>query len=289
MDANKIATVALLGVAAYFGIKAFSSIQERKEQEEESLWVPPEELELALSPDELVQPTVVGYAPRTLAMAELPTGPPPPGAIQKDVLWLQAVEQLGAIDRWRVNKWWDRFSGNNALKIPYLDAVDVASKKYGVSTLLIYAVIAQESSGQPELRGSSGEYGLMQLMPGTAQMLGYTGDMNQLITNPALNIDLGTKYLRKQLDRYGGSVPDALASYNAGTVYRMDPQNFDIVRYNGNVACPLSPTNYGQHAVQCIVGLYNTSPLVSGYYTNQQYPDGVLDKYNLFSKVVVKF
>jgi hypothetical protein len=287
MDGNKIAMVALLGVAAYFGIKAFSSIQERKEQEEESLWISPEELELAPSPDELIQPIVVGYAPRTLAMAELPTGPPSPDA--KDVLWLQAVEKLGSIDRWRVNKWWDRFSGNNALKIPYLDAIDIASKKYGVSTLLIYAVIAQESSGKPELRGSSGEYGLMQLMPGTAQMLGYTGDLNQLLTNPTLNIDLGTKYLKRQLDRYNRSIPDALAAYNAGTVYRMDPYNFDIVRYNGSVACPLSPYNYGQHAVQCIVGLYNTSPLVSGYYTNQAYPDGVLDKHNLFSKVVVKY
>lgn len=37
------------------------------------------------------------------------------------------------------------------------------------------------------------------------------------LLDPAFNVDLGTRYLRRQLDRYGGDHAQAVSAYNAGT------------------------------------------------------------------------
>src|SRR3712207_8934783 len=48
-------------------------------------------------------------------------------------------------------------------------------------------------------------------MPATAASLGVTNP-----SDPAQAIEGGAKYLRQQLDKFGGSVEKALAAYNAG-------------------------------------------------------------------------
>lgn len=48
-------------------------------------------------------------------------------------------------------------------------------------------------------------------MPGTAHSLGVTD-----ATDPVQNLEGGAKYLRQQLDRFGGDERLALAAYNAG-------------------------------------------------------------------------
>ena len=84
------------------------------------------------------------------------------------------------------------------------------ARNHGLAPGLLEAVAWQESRGRMGAISVKGALGVMQLMPGTARELGVNpGDL-------AENIRGGALYLRRQLDRFGGSVPLALAAYNAG-------------------------------------------------------------------------
>jgi transglycosylase-like protein with SLT domain len=86
-----------------------------------------------------------------------------------------------------------------------------AAARYAVAPELIESVIRVESNFEPRAVSSKGARGLMQLMPATARLLGVQDsfDIGQ-------NIDGGARHLRNLIDRYNGSLPLALAAYNAG-------------------------------------------------------------------------
>jgi Rod binding domain-containing protein len=98
------------------------------------------------------------------------------------------------------------------IKLDRLDSViNEAAKVNGIDPKLIKAVIIQESGGDPKAVSSKGAKGLMQLMDGTAKMLGVTDpfDIRQ-------NIFGGAKYLASLLKKFDGNLKNALAAYNAG-------------------------------------------------------------------------
>ena len=67
-----------------------------------------------------------------------------------------------------------------------------------------------------DANSSAGAKGLMQIMPGTAKQLARKKVSNKYLFNAENNIKLGTKYLRKLLDRHDGNQVLATAAYNAG-------------------------------------------------------------------------
>ena len=103
---------------------------------------------------------------------------------------------------------------------PYSDEVFRYSNKYGHDVLLVYSLIREESRYNKNAVSSSNARGLMQLISGTAndsaQEVGIQHYNFNKLFDPEVNVELGSFYLRKVLDRYNGEIPLGLASYNAG-------------------------------------------------------------------------
>lgn len=85
------------------------------------------------------------------------------------------------------------------------------AEKYGIEEALVRAVIRMESGGQTAAVSHKGAMGLMQLMPGTAKMLGVADPFD-----PVQNLEGGIKYLSQLSDKYEGDLTKTLAAYNAG-------------------------------------------------------------------------
>jgi soluble lytic murein transglycosylase-like protein len=105
------------------------------------------------------------------------------------------------------------------LQFSPLELADAAADRYGLPRQLVRSVMAAESGFQPLAISPKGAIGLMQLMPGTAQVLGANPH------DPAQNVDAGARYLRDLLEKYNYGLRHALAAYNA------DPGAVD--KYNG--------------------------------------------------------
>ncbi|MEI9401562.1 lytic transglycosylase domain-containing protein [Mesorhizobium argentiipisi] len=94
---------------------------------------------------------------------------------------------------------------------------------YGVPVSLATAVIKIESNYRPNMVGSAGEIGLMQIKPATARMMGYTGSAKGLF-DPDTNIKYGMKYLAMAQGLGGGTTCGTILKYNAGHgATRMNP------------------------------------------------------------------
>jgi soluble lytic murein transglycosylase-like protein len=89
--------------------------------------------------------------------------------------------------------------------------INAAAASNGIDPALLKGLVSQESGFNPSARSGAGAVGLTQLMPGTAAGLGVTNPLD-----PAQSLQGGAKYLREQLDRFGGDEQLALAAYNAG-------------------------------------------------------------------------
>jgi len=108
----------------------------------------------------------------------------------------------------------------------------------GLDPYLIASLIRQESEFNPNAVSRANAVGLMQLLPKTGKLVAKEVKLkrfsaSQLYT-PAVNLQLGTRYFRGMVDKFG-SFEYALAAYNAGSdrveewlaqgKYR-DPQEF---------------------------------------------------------------
>jgi soluble lytic murein transglycosylase len=90
----------------------------------------------------------------------------------------------------------------------------------GPERALLLAIVRTESAFDQEAMSGVGARGLMQLMPGTAQLIAKEQQLpysvDRLLTDGVYNLTLGRAYVEKMLDDFGGSYPLAIAAYNAG-------------------------------------------------------------------------
>ncbi len=104
--------------------------------------------------------------------------------------------------------------------VPFRDLVQQRARAQSLDPAWVFAMLRQESAFGADARSPAGAMGLMQLMPATARQVARSLNTplrsTTLLYEPDLNIQLGTAYLRRVLDRHDSNPVLATASYNAG-------------------------------------------------------------------------
>src|SRR6266540_3318012 len=112
---------------------------------------------------------------------------------------------------------WDVF-----YPLPYWDIIVQESRARNLDPYQVAGLIRQETVFNPRSRSRARAYGLMQVLVPTATLTAKKYGVNRAITadalyEPRLNIQLGTAYLRDQIDRFG-RIEYVAAAYNAGPI-----------------------------------------------------------------------
>jgi soluble lytic murein transglycosylase len=111
---------------------------------------------------------------------------------------------------------WDVF-----YPLAYWDTITQEARAKNLDPYTVAGLIRQETVFNPRAVSPANAYGLMQLLPSTAQLTAKRYGVDDrvttetLLSDPRLNIRLGTSYLREQLDKYG-RIEYVAAAYNAG-------------------------------------------------------------------------
>jgi soluble lytic murein transglycosylase len=110
---------------------------------------------------------------------------------------------------------WDAF-----YPLAYWDIITQESRARSLDPYQVAGLIRQESVFNPRAVSSAKAYGLMQVVVPTGMTTAKKVGVDRAITmeslfEPRLNIQLGTAYLRDQLDKYG-HIEYVAAAYNAG-------------------------------------------------------------------------
>jgi len=104
--------------------------------------------------------------------------------------------------------------------LPYEKDLTRNAKQQNLDPYMVAALIRQESEFDPQALSAKHAYGLTQVEPATGRALarraGVRKFSNRSLFQPAINLKLGTYYLRELLDQWGGKWEETLASYNAG-------------------------------------------------------------------------
>jgi soluble lytic murein transglycosylase len=103
--------------------------------------------------------------------------------------------------------------------VAYWSLIQKHAVPKGLDPYLIAALMAQESTFDADIRSHANAIGLMQIVPSTGRRYARTLKIPRFtvakLTNPEINVRIGTAYFADLVNRFGG-VHNALASYNAG-------------------------------------------------------------------------
>ena len=104
---------------------------------------------------------------------------------------------------------------------PYWSDLKRYSVANGLDPYLVASLIRQESEFNPLAVSRANAVGLMQLLPKTGKNVAKQEGLKRYnatqLFNPTVNLQLGTRYFRGMVDKFGGSFEHALAAYNAGS------------------------------------------------------------------------
>jgi len=103
----------------------------------------------------------------------------------------------------------------------YKDQVLSAAREEGISPLLLFSLIRQESLFEGFAGSSAGAQGLMQIMPATGREIvnisGWPENYRDSdLLRPVISIPMGAEYLSRQRSFLNGDTLAALAAYNGG-------------------------------------------------------------------------
>jgi soluble lytic murein transglycosylase len=100
---------------------------------------------------------------------------------------------------------------------PYLETIVDWSEKRNLNTVLVTALIRQESRFMPAIKSVVGATGLMQVMPETGEEVAQKIQLTDYsLEDVDDNVNLGTYYLHFTHEQYNNNSMLAVASYNAG-------------------------------------------------------------------------
>lgn len=129
------------------------------------------------------------------------------------------------------------------------ETIIAESHRYGFDPLFLLAVIQTESRFRPDIRGSFGEIGLMQIKPSTAAWVAkkmkmkWKGDKS--LFDPSENVRFGAAYFSMLRDTFDAQSRLYIAAYNMGTT------NVNRAREK-----KIWPTIYPFRIMQNYVGFY---------------------------------
>jgi soluble lytic murein transglycosylase len=168
------------------------------------------------------------------AQAEIKDLPPPMRSEDKALRALVWAAAAGFTNAAKLaNEAWDEKPEmrrppfvNAAFPAEFDSVIETQAGVRGLNRYLVKGLIKQESGYNVKAVSSSNALGLMQMIPPTAKEIASELKLGSLslpddMFQPARNIQMGTYYIGRMVNKYQGNVPLALAAYNAGPA-RMD-------------------------------------------------------------------
>jgi soluble lytic murein transglycosylase-like protein len=158
-----------------------------------------------------------------------------------------------------------------------------AANAHSLDYELLQALIATESGFDALAVSPKGAVGLMQLMPDTATRFGVAVSgatpLEKRLTDPGVNINAGSRYLRYLINLFPGQLELALAAYNAGE---------GAVQRAGNKIPNFKETQNYVKTVMQLYALLKPSPILAGKRdtptrVRMQFQGGALNRGNMIS------
>lgn len=107
-----------------------------------------------------------------------------------------------------------------AFPLPFQRDVEKYAREHEVDPYIVAGLIRQESEFNPKVVSRANAYGLTQILPSTGRELsrrvGMRSFQTSMLYDPAVNLRLGTYYIRTLLRSFEGRWEDVLAAYNGG-------------------------------------------------------------------------